>query len=183
MDWGFKKREKTHIFISAVFSSPEDEGFGQTVEEKQIMGTWGALGIPFPPCLSRKRQSWEHGHALAIPFPPACRGNGYHGIMACACDSLFPLPVEEKAIVGCLRFPFPLACRGKGNRGVPAIRFSPCQSRNRTRWTQRSTLAKAAQGLHEVLGTPTPSKALEMAFPSTGRGKGHHGLVCLRCIS
>ena len=114
MDLGFKKQEKTHIFISAVFSSPEDEGFGQTVEEKQIMGTWGALGIPFPPCLSRNRQSWEHGHALAIPFPPACRGNGYHGIMACACDSLFPLPVEEKAIVGWLRFAFPPASRGKG---------------------------------------------------------------------
>ena len=34
--------------------------------------------------------------------------------MACACESLFPLPVEEKAVVGCLRFAFPLACRGKG---------------------------------------------------------------------
>ena len=84
------------------------------VEEKGIMGTSGALAIPFSPCLSRKRQSWEHGHALAIPFPPACRGNGYHGIMACACDSLFPLPVEEKAIVGWLRFAFPPASRGKG---------------------------------------------------------------------
>ena len=84
------------------------------VEDKQIMGTWGALGIPFPSCQSRKRRSWEHGHALAIPFSLACRGNGYHGIVACACDSLFPLPVEEKAIVGWLRFAFPPASRGKG---------------------------------------------------------------------
>ena len=88
--------------------------FPLPVEEKLIMGLWHAFAIPFSPCLSRKRQSWEHGHALAIPFPPACRGNGYHGIVACACDSLFPLPVEEKAIVGWLRFAFPPASRGKG---------------------------------------------------------------------
>ena len=78
------------------------------------MGTWPALAIPFPPCLSRKRQTWEHGVCLRFPFPPACRGNGNHGNMACACESLFPLPVEEKAVVGCLRFAFPPACRGKG---------------------------------------------------------------------
>ena len=57
------------------------------------MGTWHALAIPFPPCLSRKRQSWEHG---------------------CACESLFSLPVEEKAVLGCLRSTFPRASRGKG---------------------------------------------------------------------
>ena len=105
------------------------------VEEKGIMGTSGALAIPFSLCLSRKSKSWEHGVRLGFPFPPACRGKGNHGNMGmrlrflfplpveekaimgiwpCACDSLFPLPVEEKAIVGCLRFPFPLASRGKG---------------------------------------------------------------------
>ena len=33
------------------------------------------------------------------------------------CDGLSPLPVEEKAIVGCLRFAFPPACLGKGLPG------------------------------------------------------------------
>jgi len=89
------------------------------------MVTLGALGIPFPPCLSRKRQSWEHGHALAIPFPPACRGNGYHGRMAFACDSLFPLPVEEKAIVGWLRFAFSLPVEEKGSIGPSRARQRP----------------------------------------------------------
>ena len=49
------------------------------VEEKAIMGTWRVLAIPFPPCLSRKRQSWG------------------------ACDSLFPLHVEEKDFRGTLQ--------------------------------------------------------------------------------
>ena len=40
------------------------------------MGTLGVLAIPFSPCLSRKRQSWG------------------------GCDSLFPLPVEEKGSIG-----------------------------------------------------------------------------------
>ena len=39
------------------------------VEEKAIMGTWRALAIPFPLCLSRKRQSWEHGVRLRWAFP------------------------------------------------------------------------------------------------------------------
>ena len=51
---------------------------------------------------------------LRFPFPPACRGNGNHGNMACACESLFSLPVEEKAVLGCLRSTFPPASRGKG---------------------------------------------------------------------
>ena len=67
------------------------------VEEKAIMGTWRVLAISFVPlpveettimgtrralakrfslCLTRKRQSWG------------------------ACDSLFPLPVEEKDFRG-----------------------------------------------------------------------------------
>ena len=69
------------------------------VEEKAIMGTWRALAIPFSPCLSRKRQLWEYGVRLRFPFPPAGRGKGDHGNMACACDSLFPLPVKEKAVM------------------------------------------------------------------------------------
>ena len=43
------------------------------------MGTWRALANPFSPCLLRKRQSWG------------------------ACDSLFPLPVEEKDCRGTLQ--------------------------------------------------------------------------------
>merc|ERR1711964_257864 len=69
------------------------------VEEKPIMETWHALAIPFSPCLSRKRQSWEHGVRLRFPFHPACRGKGNHGNMTCACDALSPLPVEEKAVM------------------------------------------------------------------------------------
>ena len=52
------------------------------VEEKTIMGTWRVLAIPFPPCLSRKRQSWDHGVRLRIPFPPACRGKGSREVPA-----------------------------------------------------------------------------------------------------
>ena len=53
--------------------------FPLPVEETAIMGLWHALAIPFSPCLSRKRQSWG------------------------ACDSLFPLPVEEKDFRGTLQ--------------------------------------------------------------------------------
>ncbi len=63
--------------------------------------TWRALAMPFSPCRSRKRQSWD---------------------LACACDGLFPLPVEEKAIMGLgvrLRWPFPPACRGKVRLRAP----------------------------------------------------------------
>merc|ERR1711964_771273 len=90
------------------------------VEEKAIMETWHALAIPFSPCLSRKRQSWEHGVRLRFPFHPACRGKGNHGNMTCACDSLSTLPVEEKAIMG--------TCRAL------AMPFPPCMSRKRQSW-------------------------------------------------
>ena len=52
------------------------------VEEKAIMGTWRVLAIPFPLCLSRKQQSWDHGVRLRIPFPPACRGKGSREVPA-----------------------------------------------------------------------------------------------------
>ena len=61
------------------------------------MGTWACACDSFSPCLSRKRQSWEYGHALAIPFSPCLsRKRQSWG----ACDSLFPLPVEEKGSIG-----------------------------------------------------------------------------------
>ncbi len=67
------------------------------VEEKAIMGTWECACDSFSPCLSRKRQSWEYGHALAIPFSPCLsRKRQSWG----ACNSLFPQPVEEKGSIG-----------------------------------------------------------------------------------
>ena len=125
---GFKREEKREERFEKVFLAPSGLGtslplgtaadlpsFEVTiVEEKAVVGTWPVLAIPFPPCLSRKRQSWEHGVCLRFPFPPSCRGNDNHGNTPCACETLFPLPDKEKAVVGCLRFAFPAACRGKG---------------------------------------------------------------------
>ena len=70
--------------------------------------------------LSTKRRSWEHGLCLRFRFPPACRGKGNHGNMACACDSLSPLPVEETTIMG--------------TRRALAKRFSLCLTRKRQSW-------------------------------------------------
>ena len=90
------------------------------VEEKGIMGTSGALAIPFSLCLSRKSKSWEHEARLGFPFPPACRGKGNHGNMAMRLRFLFPLLVEETAIMGLWH--------------ALAIPFSPCLSRKRPSW-------------------------------------------------
>ena len=84
------------------------------------MGTSGALAIPFSLCLSRKSKSWEHGARLGFPFPPACRGKGNHGNMGMRLRFLFPLPVEETAIMGLWH--------------ALAIPFSPCLSRKRQSW-------------------------------------------------
>ena len=76
---------------------------------------WGGRRPIYPVLklpLSRKRRSWEHGLRLRFPFPPACRGKGNYGNMACACNSLPPLPVEETAIMGPCFF---LALRGIEN--------------------------------------------------------------------
>ena len=59
-----------------------------------------ALVMAFSPCRSRKRPYHGLGARLRWPFAPSCRGKGNHGNMACACDSLSPLPVEETAIMG-----------------------------------------------------------------------------------
>ena len=130
------------------------------VEEKAIMGTWACACDSFSPCLSRKRQSWEYGHALAIPFSPCLsRKRQSWG----ACDSLFPLPVEEKAIVGCLRFAFPPASRGTGLDGPSEARslrlpkaFMKCLEPQRLR--KRSKLsfpfACRGKGLLQISGGP-----------------------------
>ena len=66
--------------------------------------------------LSRKKR-------FMARFSPACRGKGDHGNVACTCDSLFPLPGEEKAIMGtwqgCLLWPFSPACQAKGYFTAP----------------------------------------------------------------
>ena len=139
------------------------------VEEKAVVGTWPVLAIPFPPCLSRKRQSWEHGVCLRFPFPPSCRGNDNHGNTPCACETLFPLPDKEKAVVGCLRFAFPFACRRKG---------LPRDSAGLRGWGAHGALQGSVAGVRTELrralkGSAGLCKAswLGIAFPSTGRGK------------
>ena len=63
-------------------------------------------------------------------FCSTCRGKDRIMDLVCACDGLFPLPVEEKAIsglsrkalgiLGCARGGlFPPTCRGKGNFRAP----------------------------------------------------------------
>ena len=154
------------------------------------MGTWRVLAIPFPPCLSRKRQSWDHGVRLRSPFPPACRGKGnrevpairfspcqsrkrpYHGLgahlrwpfppacrgkgdhgnMACACDSLSPLPVEETAIMGTWR--------------ALASPFSPCLSRKRPSWGACDPLFPLPVEEKDSRRTPQGSVALGCTWGS-----------------
>ena len=109
--------------------------------------------------------------------------------MGRAWDSLSPLLVEEKAIMGTwpcacdsfspclsrkrlswdygmrLRFPFPPACRGKGNRGVPAIRFSPCLSKKRT---SRDTAGLRGWGAHGALQGPEGLRGALQGFRRCG---------------
>ena len=72
--------------------------FPLPVEEKAVSWTWCALAMAFPPCLSRKRPFHGLGSRSRWPFPSACRGKGRIVDLACACDGLFPLPVEEKSV-------------------------------------------------------------------------------------
>ena len=88
--------------------------FAPACQGKGNHETWRALAMPFSPCRSRKRQSWD---------------------LACACDGLFPLPVEEKSIMGLAvrsRWPFPPACRGKGlYRSKRRVSWKPFPSPSR----------------------------------------------------
>ena len=137
-----------------------------------------ALVMAFFPCRSRKRPYHGLGAHLRWPFPPACRGKGDHGNMACACDSLSPLPVEETVIMGTWR--------------VLASPFSPCLSRKRQSWGACDSLFPLPVEEKDFRGTPQGSVAgvhmgllsalkgsvglrralwLGIAFPLTGRGK------------
>ena len=118
--------------------------------------------------------------------------------MACACDSLSPLPVEEKAIMGTWRVlatPFPLPVEETAIMGTwraLASPFSPCLSRKRPSWgacdplfplpveekdsrgTPQGSVAGVHMGLRSALkGSVGLRRALwlGMAFPLTGRGK------------
>ena len=119
------------------------------------MRTWGALAIPFSPCLSRKSKSWEHGARLGFPFPPACRGKGNHGNMAMRLRFLFPLPVEETAIMGLWH--------------ALAIPFSPCLSRKRQSWGACDSLFPLPVEEKAIVG------CLRFAFPPASRGTGLDG--------
>ena len=111
--------------------------FPLPVEEKALSWTWLAFAMAFSPCLSRKTAYHGLGARLRWAFPPACRGKGRLMDLACACDGLYLLPVDEKAVLWAwcafamafspclsrkrpyhglgvrLRWAFPPACRGK----------------------------------------------------------------------
>ena len=91
--------------------------FSLPVEEKAVSWTWCALAMGFSPCLSRKRLCRGLGVRLRWAFPSACRGKGRIVDLACACNWLFPLPVEEKAVSWTWR--------------ALAMGFSPCLSSKR----------------------------------------------------
>ena len=70
------------------------------------MGTRLVLAIPFPPCLSRKRQSWDHGVRLRIPFPLACQGKGSRGMPTirfspCQSRKRIPAGLRRAPWLGC----------------------------------------------------------------------------------
>ena len=140
-----------------------DSLFPLPVEEKAISWTWCAFAMAFRPFLSRKRQSWEHGVCLRFPFPLACRGNDNHGNTPCACETLFPLPVDEKAILDNTpdkracdgRFPLPVKGKAIPSHRAPRSPTEPFRA-------LRSPMCTPAT---EPCGVPRES------FSSTGRGK------------
>jgi len=143
-----------------------DDLFPLPVEENAASWTWCALAITFSPCLSRERSPHGLGVCLRWAFPPACRGKGCLMDLVCACDGLFLLPVEEKAVswtwralamsfspclsrrrpspglCARLRWPFPPACRGKGRImdlvcACDAFFLSACRGKVRFRSPRR----------------------------------------------
>ena len=99
-------------------------------------------------------------------------------------NPLFPLPVEEKAIVGCLRFAFPPACRGKGlSRDSAGLRgwgaHGAPQGPEGLRGALQgfvawNCLSFDGQGEMPITGTLGRFEHFEAsggAFSSTGRGK------------
>ena len=130
-----------------------------------------ALVMAFSPCRSRKRPYHGLGAHLRWPFPPACRGKGDHGNMACACDSLSPLPVEETAIMGTWR--------------ALASPFSPCLSRKRPSWGACDPLFPLPVEDKDSRGTRQGSVAgMHMGLRSALKGCGApEGSVAWNCLS
>ena len=127
--------------------------------------------IAFSPCQSRKRQYYGLGARLRWPFAPSCRGKGGHGNMACACDSLSPLPVEETAIMGTWR--------------ALASPFSPCLSRKRPSWGACDPLFPLPVEDKDSRGTRQGSVAgMHMGLRSALKGCGApEGSVAWNCFS
>ena len=108
------------------------------------MGTWRALANPFSPCLSRKRQSWG------------------------ACDSLFPLPVEEKDCRGTLqgsvagvRTELRRALKGSAGLCKASWLGIAFPSTGRGKWA-----SQARSGVSSI------SRLREAPFPRQAEGKG-----------
>ena len=120
-----------------------------------------ALVIAFSPCRSRKRPYHGLGAHLRWPFPPACRGNGNHGNMACACESLFPVRVSSQGSLLGIRVSDPGGFRGLGAYNLYAL----ISARDAL---PRQAGAKGDLGVH-----------LRWASLLACRGKGHlMDLVC-----
>ena len=122
--------------------------------------------------MSRKRESWAHWVRLRFPFPSASRGKANHGNMGRAWDSLSPLLVEEKAIMGT----WPCACDS----------FSPCLSRKRRSWDYsmrlRFPFPPACQG-KAIVGCPGNHGNTVCARGSAGLSGAPQGSVAWNRLS
>ena len=80
MDWA--------CACDGLFPLPVEKKAIMESDKHELLMDLATLAITFPPCLSRKRPSLELGkHEMFMDW-------------ACVCDGLFPLPVEENAIIG-----------------------------------------------------------------------------------
>ena len=100
---------------------------------------------------------------LRWPFPPACRGKGCLMDLVCACDGLFPLPVEECALA--MGFP-PCLSRKKGiswTRCALAMAFIPCLSRKNPFQGTPASPREAPKGPQKWPGS-SRAKKLQLLF-------------------
>jgi len=148
-------------------------------DNASLSWTWCALAMGFPICLSGKRPSHGLGVCLQWAFPPACRGKGRLMDLVCACDGLFSLPVEERAV--------------SWSWWALAMGFSSCLSRKRPSHVVSVQLDgisplpveenSVSGGFPLCLSRKRPSHGLgarlRWAFPPACRGKDHlMDLVC-----
>ena len=145
--------------------------------------------IPFPPCLSRKRRSWDYGMRLRFPFPPACRGKGNRGVPGQSWEhgvreGLCGAPWGSAGLRG-LEF---LAPSGLGT-SLPLGTAADLKCTGSFAPTNpvRSLLIHTCL-IRTCLFMPALSDAarLRIAFPPACRGKGSHGVPAIRfspCLS